>query len=433
MRITIHRGTHEIGGNCIEIQSGSSRIILDVGMPLFDDNRQQYDTSALRKKTSIELAEVGILPQIPGVFVEGPQPNAVLLSHAHEDHTGLIRHLQSGIPIYAGKGTSKMMNAGSFFANQPNLPRKRPEELKPLVPTTIGEFQVTPFNVDHSIYGAMAFLIEAGGKTVLYSGDLRLHGRKPGMTKTLLESLRGRTIDVLLMEGTHINQAHQRGPTEYELEEEIVKHVKNAPSLVLALFSPQHVDRLVTFIRTAKRTGRIFAVDGYTAYVLYLVSPDINVPRPGEDNGIRVFFPSYQHRQRERLDKKVFSVIAKNPLKLDEIRANPSKYLMVFRPSMLVSDFGSELPSQSLCLHSRWCGYLDREDWQPVKQSLDRAGGSLVDAHTSGHIFAQDIVTLVNEIAPKLIVPIHTFEPQNFQNHFSNVRKLNDGESFDVE
>ena len=25
------------------------------------------------------------------------------------------------------------------------------------------------------------------------------------------------------------------------------------------------------------------------------------------------------------------------------------------------------------------------------------------------------------------------FEPQNFQNHFSNVRKLNDGESFDVE
>ena len=45
----------------------------------------------------------------------------------------------------------------------------------------------------------MAFLIEAAGKAVLYSGDLRLHGRNPDMTNRLLEVLRGRTIDVMLM------------------------------------------------------------------------------------------------------------------------------------------------------------------------------------------------------------------------------------------
>ena len=34
MNITIHRGTHEIGGSCVELSSGKSRILLDFGIPL---------------------------------------------------------------------------------------------------------------------------------------------------------------------------------------------------------------------------------------------------------------------------------------------------------------------------------------------------------------------------------------------------------------
>ena len=34
MRCRIHRGCHEIGGNCIEVESQGKRIVLDVGLPL---------------------------------------------------------------------------------------------------------------------------------------------------------------------------------------------------------------------------------------------------------------------------------------------------------------------------------------------------------------------------------------------------------------
>ena len=34
MRIRIHRGTKEIGGTCIEVESKGKRIALDVGLPL---------------------------------------------------------------------------------------------------------------------------------------------------------------------------------------------------------------------------------------------------------------------------------------------------------------------------------------------------------------------------------------------------------------
>jgi hypothetical protein len=57
---------------------------------------------------------------------------------------------------------------------------------------------------------------------------------------------------------------------EYELEKEIAEHVNSTDGLVLASFSPQHVDRLVGFIRAAQRTHRTFVADVYTAYILHL-------------------------------------------------------------------------------------------------------------------------------------------------------------------
>lgn len=245
MKLTIHRGTHEIGGNCVEIEAKTSRIILDVGMPLFKTEGEPYDTASLKRKSKQGLLESGILPKVPGLFVEGKRPDAILLSHAHEDHTGLIRHSEAEIPIYVSRGTSKMMKAGERFALQPTLPRSRFHEIISNKPVQIGDFKVTAYSVDHSIFGAQAFLIEAKGKSVLYSGDLRMHGRKPGMHRSLIEDMSTRNIDVLLMEGTHVGHEGYKGSTEYELEDEIACLIKSAPGLVLASFSPQHVDRLV--------------------------------------------------------------------------------------------------------------------------------------------------------------------------------------------
>jgi mRNA degradation ribonuclease J1/J2 len=36
MRFCIHRGTQEIGGTCVEIESQGKRLVLDVGLPLDD-------------------------------------------------------------------------------------------------------------------------------------------------------------------------------------------------------------------------------------------------------------------------------------------------------------------------------------------------------------------------------------------------------------
>lgn len=429
MNLTIHRGTHEIGGNCIEVSTRKSRIILDVGLPLFNTNREPHDTGLLRRQTPQELRRTGILPLVPGLFEDGITPDAILLSHAHEDHTGLIRHSRPEIPIYASVGTSKMMLAGAKFAGQPILPRGRHRVLRANQTTQIGEFTVTPFPVDHSIFGCLAFLIEAEGKSVLYSGDLRLHGRKPGMHRDLVKALKGRTIDVFLMEGTHIGHPEHRGPNEYELEDQIAGHIRSAAGLVLASFSPQHVDRLVGFLRATKKTGRIFVADVYTAFVMRLIASETPVPKPDSTEWVKVFYPSFfEENYRRKGMEKIFSLMLPVKLGMDEIRSNPSRYVMLFRPSMLESDFGGDVPGSSRCLYSRWTGYLERPDWGPVKTALEAADGDLIEVHTSGHIHGSDIADLLRKINARLLVPVHTFQPERFRESVNDVRVLDDGE-----
>lgn len=440
MKIIIHRGTHEIGGNCVEVVSGESRLILDLGMPLFDSCRQPVDSFALGRKTTPELHDLGILPAVPGLYDAGSDtsersPDAILLSHAHLDHTGLLNHSSARVPIYASCGTSKMMLAGSLFAGQAGLSRERFREIKAESPINIGPFTVTAYNVDHSIYAGLAFLIEAGGKRLFYSGDLRLHGRKPGMHRRIIEVLGGMQVDTMLMEGTHVRSLENSGarfdePTisEYGLEASITKRVQGSPGLVLVSFSPQHLDRFVTFIRAAIRSRRTLVVDLYAAFILHLLRYELPLPVPEDCKHLRVYVPNNLQRKVRRQPYAAMMARYRNAsIQIGEIVSNPEQFVMIFRPSMLSDDFGGIFPSRTSCVYSRWDGYLKHDDWQCVQEKIGHVGGEFFSEHVSGHMLPDDIRTFVQAISPKVVIPMHTFEPELFTGLFTNAVVLGDG------
>jgi ribonuclease J len=41
MQVSIHRGTKEIGGSCVEVISSGKRLIIDLGLPLDAQNNDK--------------------------------------------------------------------------------------------------------------------------------------------------------------------------------------------------------------------------------------------------------------------------------------------------------------------------------------------------------------------------------------------------------
>ena len=55
--LTIHRGTHEIGGSCVELCSGNTRMIIDLGMPLVYADMSAFDWGNHKKSTLSQLID----------------------------------------------------------------------------------------------------------------------------------------------------------------------------------------------------------------------------------------------------------------------------------------------------------------------------------------------------------------------------------------
>lgn len=404
LRVIVHRGSRQIGGSCIEIATERHRVLIDAGAPLDDSEPPE-------------------LPPIAGVSLPGRPPDAVLLSHAHADHSGLLERVPGGVPVYLTSGTSKMLLAGEVFCRQSPLPRARQRILAPGKPKCIGDLTVTALPVDHSVFGAVAFLIEAAGRRVLYSGDLRMHGRKKGMTRSLIKAATSAPLDLLLVEGTHLSRDPEASATEErDMEKEIFDLIVRAPSLVLTFFSPQHLDRLVTFYKATRRAGRTFVIDLYGAFVMHLLRSEVAIPDPARGPQLRVYFPE-RRRSIPRIEKRLEAA----RITLEEVLAEPARYVLLCRPSMLFRDLNGTVPTRTLGLYSMWHGYLERDDWRRTRQAISVADGQFVECHTSGHAAVPDLLQLIHDLRPRRIIPIHTERPELLKELVPRVEIAEDG------
>jgi len=81
---------------------------------------------------------------------------------------------------------------------------------------------------------------------------------------------------------------------------------------------------------------------------------------------------------------------------------------------------------------SQWDGYLKDGSGKKLIETCALKGIPFEVVHTSGHASPSDLKRLASAIAPKKLVPIHTFEREKFPAMFENVSIHNDGEWIEV-
>jgi len=412
MRICIHRGTKEIGGTCVEIESQGKRLVLDMGLPL---DCLDPDTFPLHPISGFAAPDDSLL--------------GVVISHPHQDHYGLAYRLPKGTKFLIGKAAEAILSAAGLFSPG-GVKLDNTAHLEDRKPIKMGPFTVTPFLVDHSAYDSYAVLVEADGKRLFYSGDFRAHGRKASVTDRLIANPPP-DVDVLLMEGTCVGREDKSFPGEDDLVSPLVELFRQTAGMPLVWCSGQNIDRIVTVFKACKRAKRQFIIDMYTAEILRATGND-RLPQ-ADWNGIKVFLPTSQ-KMRIIRDKAFDVSDSYKPFRIydHQLAGAAPRSVMLFRPSMVRDLEEADCLTGASVVCSVWSGYLDDPRQRPFVDWMKGRGICLDHCHTSGHASIADLRRLRDAFASAVAVPVHLTDRERFSTLFSNVQLRGDGEWWEV-
>jgi ribonuclease J len=414
MDIRIYKGTQEIGGTALEVKTKNTTILIDYGLPLKGDS------------PIVDLSEM--------------KYDAVLLSHSHQDHHGLIERLDHHIPVYGTELMFSLINTLNLFTRR-DLLKNTQKHFHAWQEFKIGDILVTAYLMDHSAPDSFAFLLEAEGKRIFYSGDFRGHGRK----SKVFDNIRTnppKDIELLFLEGTMMGRQDDQEKTEDSVKDEMISVLKNSESLSFLICSSQNIDRIVSAYKASVTSKRVFIVDIYTAWILKLMKKvSKSMPYLDWDN-VKVL-------SKGRFASYYYGIVKENPqffgdfitdlydrdamLSHDEVLNNPKKYYIKVSDRFVV-DFIQLLDNRPTIIYSMWEGYLSNiynpessERFNHIRSSTD-----FHVVHTSGHAYVRELKDFVDALKPNRVVPVHTECADEYEKIFSNTHVLQDGKTISI-
>lgn len=395
MEVKIIKGTNCIGGCITEITSKNTKILIDFGNDL-EDTKEQFELDGLTYNES--------------------KYNAVFITHSHLDHIGLINKINKDIPVYVEESSLKIYNITCDFCGEEKLTRKI-NVFKISEKIQINDIKVTPFRVDHSSYNSCMFLIESEGKKILHTGDFRLHGRKKEETLNNLNKI-GK-VDLLITEGTSLNRNLLDYDTEEELEQKALEYMKEY-NQVFIMNSSTNIDRTISFIKSALKTGKNYILDLFT----YSLNKVINMNIKVDYKRIFVWIP-LRYSSKNKIFKTKYMDF-NNSLYFGK------RYAMNVKVSMLedikkLKEKG--LITNACLIYSMWHGYIEKD--KKIKDFIEEIksmGIEFKELHTSGHADINSLKKLNKIVNPDKTIIIHTENKKEGNNIFNNIIYLNDNE-----
>lgn len=468
LRIKIHRGTHQIGGCATEIECDGERILIDLGANLPGSNEQE------------NISDSKLIDSVFGVNRER-HFDAILFSHYHGDHYGLYKEIPQEIiqktPMYIGSCAKQILSIVTSYIDI-NSEKKGRDIIDGMKEYDRGhkicelkKMKITPFTVDHSALDAYMFLIEADGKSILFTGDFREHGiaNERGQLWRVLEKYVGIHIDILITEGTMLsrtNKADENEPddnivqTEAELGQKAAEYF-DSKKYNFVIVSSTNLDSIMEFYQNTP-DNKLFICDQYQAKVLMTAMENrgkefTQYRSKKESSGLykkiciignvnNYVYRSLQKRGEALRNKGLPQVYFK---RIEDNDIGDNGFVMLVRPNRFFSTNGPSrfeslfqfyrhnCKEQVNLIYSMWKGYLngDKED-KDITRFID--GFEYIPLHTSGHAYVETIQKLLKKTEPRIIIPMHTEmadefgKMEEFKQYSDRVKVLQDGEEMQI-
>lgn len=264
-RFTLLNRANEIGANSYLLEIGDTKVVLDAGM-----HPKERGSGALPRYEDIPHDSV----------------DAIIVTHSHLDHVGTLPILMRDQPsarVFMTPATSALADA--LLHNSVNVMKSQRQELgieeyplfthraiEELTPRIEPRDYEKPFDLDWNgtaratfhdaghILGSAGVLLEGGGKSFFYSGDIHFEDHAL-IRGARFPELGDRNLDALIVETTRGDTPR---PTHYRRESEeerfigdIRRCLDGGGSVLIPVFAIGKTQEVLTMIHECKEAGRL--------------------------------------------------------------------------------------------------------------------------------------------------------------------------------
>lgn len=195
---------------------------------------------------------------------------AILITHAHEDHIGAIGHLSDRLqaPVYARRFTSliarqKLERAGK----NPDIVHEVgawPET------TQIGPFKIGFLPVPHSIPEASGVVIDTPAGRIVHTGDFKLDPDPlvgEPYEPDVFRAIGAEGVKALVCDSTNVFSPNP-GRSEAEIKPDLEALIRRSKGMVVATTFASNIARLKTLAQAAHDAGRSVVILGRAMNVM---------------------------------------------------------------------------------------------------------------------------------------------------------------------
>jgi ribonuclease J len=382
LRITALGGIGEIGRNMTVFEHLGKLLIIDCGV-LFPNHDEP----------GVDL----ILPDLRYVESRLDDIEAVVITHAHEDHIGAIPHLlklRSDIPIVGSKFTLALVAA-----------KCREHRIKPAFVEVAekqssqhGVFECEYFAVNHSIPDALAIAVYTGAGTVLVTGDIKLDqlpldGRPtdlPGMSR-----LGDAGVDLFMCDSTNA-EIPGVGPSESEIGPNLHRLIRSAEGRVIVACFASNVARVQQIIDASVALGRKVSFVGRSMVRNMGIAKELGFLDVADDDIIDIGAAEMLAPERITL---VTTGTQGEPMAALSRMSRGEHRSITLTPGDLIIMSSSQIPGNEEAIF----GVLD----SLAKIGVRVVTNGQVRIHVSGHAYAGELLFLYNGVRPRNVMPMH--------------------------
>ena len=256
-KISFLGGASAIGASCALVETDAANILVDCG---------------IRFQPGNALPDLSVL--------SGKRLDAVVLTHAHTDHTGalpVVCDAFPGVPVHATSPTAdlvtilmrdalKLMGAADRDADVPLYNALQVERAESaLRPVNLGDeveiygVRIRWFPASHILGASMVHLSTPGGQ-VLFTGDYSVSAQAtvPGLTRPTLP------VDVLVSESTYGERLHEdRSAAERRLISQVKAVVEAGGRVLIPAFAIGRAQEVLRILKRALAKGDLPPVPVY--------------------------------------------------------------------------------------------------------------------------------------------------------------------------